>query len=209
MVLAGVYVFFDGDSGRAVVLEIQLERIEQQKNIAGKDEHAFLDAGDVYKRQALTISAATEQCYVVSPDLYLEPGEYVAFLTLSAGHGDIAFTVCDTYGVSEDNKTGITLGAMELETGEDAGSISFTVEQEMKHVHMQLTCSEDDAELISGMEVRSAQLFYHYTLVGILLSLLVIIGFSVYTPVSYTHLDGYKRQVFQCTYPYSDRQEGQ
>ncbi len=134
-----------------------------------------------FQNEALTISAATEQCYVVSPDLYLEPGEYVAFLTLSAGHGDIAFTVCDTYGVSEDNKTGITLGAMELETGEDAGSISFTVEQEMKHVHMQLTCSEDDAELISGMEVRSAQPIYHDTLVGILLSLLVMIGFSVYT----------------------------
>lgn len=134
-----------------------------------------------FQKEALTISAATEQCYVVSPDLYLEPGEYVAFLTLSAGHGDIAFTVCDTYGVSEDNKTGISLGDMELETGEDAGSISFTVEQEMKHVHMELTCSEEDAELIAGMEVRSAHPIYHDSLVSILLALLIMMGLPVYS----------------------------
>ena len=78
-----------------------------------------------FQKEALTLSEEVEQCYVVSPDVYLEPGEYVAFLALSAGHGNMEFTVYDTYGVSRDNETGIVLGSFVLEAGSDAGSISF------------------------------------------------------------------------------------
>ena len=134
-----------------------------------------------FQKEALMISEEVEQCYVVSPDVYLEPGEYVAFLALSAGHGNMEFTVYDTYGVSRDNETGIVLGSFVLEAGSDTGSISFSVEQEMKHVHMQLTCSEEDAELISEIKVRSAEPIYHDSLVWILLALLVMAVFSVYT----------------------------